>query len=88
MGLFGLVIASLVGIFVHSSGFQFGLSLIAILIFSGLTAWDTQAIKEMYDWRDGPEVAVKKSVNGALMLYLDFINIFQNQLYLVGNRDD
>ncbi len=86
MGLFGIVIASVVNIFVASSAFQFGISLLAVLIFAGLTAWDTQQIKEMYDPRDGVEVATKKSINGALMLYLDFINIFQNLLYLMGNR--
>ena len=88
MGLFGLVIASLINVFIGSSAFQFGLSALAILIFAGLTAWDTQAIKEMYDPRDGIDVATKKSVNGALMLYLDFINIFQNLLYLSGNRNN
>jgi FtsH-binding integral membrane protein len=88
MGLFGIVIASLVNIFVASSAFQFGISILAIVIFAGLTAWDTQAIKEMYDSRDGQEVATKKSVNGALMLYLDFINIFQNLIYLTGNRNN
>ena len=88
MGLFGIVIASVINIFVASSAFQFGISILAILIFAGLTAWDTQQIKEMYDPRDGAEVATKKSVNGALMLYLDFINIFQNLLYLTGNRNN
>ena len=75
-------------IFVQSSAFQFGISVLAILIFAGLTAWDTQQIKEMYDPRDGVEMATKKSINGALMLYLDFINIFQNLLYLMGNRNN
>ncbi len=88
MGLFGLVIASVVNLFVHSTGFQFALSILSIGIFAGLTAWDTQAIKEMYDWRDGADVAVKKSVNGALRLYLDFINIFQSLLYIMGNRNN
>ena len=88
MGLFGIIIASLVNIFVGSSALQFGISLLAILIFAGLTAWDTQTIKEMYDPRDGVDVATKKSVNGALMLYLDFINIFQNLLYLTGSRNN
>ncbi|WOJ90301.1 Bax inhibitor-1/YccA family protein [Methylocapsa polymorpha] len=88
MGLIGLVIASLVNLFVQSSGFQFGLSILSVLIFSGLTAWDTQAIKEMYYAGDGFEVATKKSVNGALMLYLDFINIFQSLLFLTGSRND
>ncbi|MDX7951406.1 Bax inhibitor-1/YccA family protein [Lichenihabitans sp. Uapishka_5] len=88
MGLIGLVIASLVNVFLQSSAFQFGLSILSVLIFSGLTAWDTQAIKEMYYEGDGHEMTAKKSVNGALMLYLDFINIFQSLLYLMGNRNN
>ena len=88
MGLIGLVIASVVNLFVQSSAFQFGLSILSVLIFSGLTAWDTQAIKEMYFAGDGYEVQTKKSVNGALMLYLDFINIFQSLLMLTGSRND
>ncbi len=88
MGLIGLVIASVVNLFVQSTAFQFGLSILSILIFSGLTAWDTQAIKEMYYEADGYEVATKKSVNGALMLYLDFINIFQSLLFLTGSRNN
>jgi hypothetical protein len=88
MGLIGLVIAGLVNLFVQSSAFQFGLSILSVLIFSGLTAWDTQAIKEMYLASDDYEVATKKSVNGALRLYLDFINIMQSLLYLTGSRND
>jgi hypothetical protein len=88
MGLIGLIIASVVNLFVQSSAFQFGLSILSVLIFSGLTAWDTQAIKEMYYAGDGFEVATKKSVNGALMLYLDFINIFQSLLFLTGSRNE
>lgn len=88
MGLIGLVIASLVNVFVQSSAFQFGLSILSVLIFAGLTAWDTQAIKEMYYASDDYETATKKSVNGALMLYLDFINIFQSILSLTGSRND
>jgi len=88
MGVFGLIIAGLVNMFVQSSGFQFGLCILSVLIFSGLTAWDTQAIKEMYFAGDGYEIATKKSVNGALMLYLDFINIFQSLLMLTGTRND
>jgi uncharacterized protein len=89
MGLIGLVIAMLVNLFLHSTGLQFALSFLAVLIFSGLTAWDTQAIKEMYYASDDYEVAVKKSVNGALMLYLDFINIFVALLQLTGGgRND
>jgi uncharacterized protein len=88
MGLIGLIIASLVNLFVQSSAFQYGLSVVSVLIFAGLTAWDTQAIKEMYYASDDYEVATKKSVNGALMLYLDFINIFQSILALTGSRND
>ena len=88
MGLIGLIIASLVNVFVQSSMFQFGLSILTILIFSGLTAWDTQAIKEMYYASDSHEVATKKSINGALMLYLDFVNIFQAVLSLTGSRNN
>ncbi len=88
MGVFGLIIAGLVNVFlVKSTGFQFALSGLSVLIFAGLTAWDTQAIKEMYWQGDGYEVMTKKSVNGALMLYLDFINIFQSLLYLTGSRN-
>jgi len=88
MGLFGLIIASLVNLFMQSSMMQFVLSILSVGIFAGLTAWDTQSIKEMYYEADGSEVAIKKSVNGALMLYLDFINIFQSLLSLTGSRND
>ena len=88
MGLIGLIIASLVNVFVQSTAMQFGLSILSLLIFAGLTAWDTQAIKEMYYASDDYETATKKSVNAALMLYLDFINIFQSVLSLTGSRND
>jgi hypothetical protein len=88
MGLWGLVIASLVNLFFHSSALQFGLSILSVFIFAGLTAWDTQSIKDMYYEGDGYEVAAKKSVFGALSLYLDFINMFQSLLYLFGDRND
>ncbi len=86
MGLFGIIIASVVNIFLMSSGLQWALSIIAIVVFAGLTAWDTQAIKENYYAGDGYEVAEKKSIFGALRLYLDFINLFQQLLFLFGNR--
>jgi FtsH-binding integral membrane protein len=86
MGVWGLVIAGVVNLFLQSSGLQFALSILAVLIFSGLTAWDTQSIKDMYYEGDGYEVAQKKSVFGALSLYLDFINMFQSLLYLFGDR--
>ena len=88
MGLFGLIIASVVNIFLHSTGLQFALSILAVIIFAGLTAWDTQAIKEMYYVSDDYETATKKSVNGALRLYLDFINIFVAMLQLTGSRNN
>jgi FtsH-binding integral membrane protein len=86
MGLFGLIIASLVNIFLKSSGLDWALSVIGILIFAGLTAWDTQKIKEMFDVNDDGTVAGRKAVMGALSLYLDFINIFLFMLRLFGDR--
>jgi uncharacterized protein len=88
MGLFGLIIAFIVAGFLHNTALMTGLSVLSVLIFAGLTAWDTQRIKEMYLVSDDYEVATKKSVNGALMLYLDFINIFQSLLFLMGSRNE
>ena len=82
----GLIVASLLNLFLHSSGLQFGISILAVVIFAGLTAWDTQAIKEMYYAGDGYEMVHKKSINGALRLYLDFINMFQALLMLTGSQ--
>jgi len=86
MGLFGLIIASVVNIFLQSSGLQWALSIVGIGIFAGLTAWDTQAIKDDYFAGDGYEAVAKKSIYGALRLYLDFINMFQMLLMLAGDR--
>jgi uncharacterized protein len=86
MGLLGLIIASIVNIFLKSSGLDWALSVIGVLIFAGLTAWDTQKIKEMYDSRDDGTVAGRKAVMGALSLYLDFINMFMMLLRLFGDR--
>ncbi len=86
MGLFGLIIASLVNIFLKSSGLDWALSVIGVLIFAGLTAWDTQKIKEMYDVQDDGTVAGRKAIMGALSLYLDFINMFMMLLRLFGDR--
>ena len=86
MALIGLIIASVVNIFVGSMDFRFVLSILTVLIFAGLTAWDTQSIKEMYLEGDSHDVATRKSVNGALQLYLDFINIFQAMLSMFGDR--
>lgn len=87
MGLIGLIIASVVNIFMASSALAFGISVIGVLIFVGLTAYDTQKIKEMYYEADGSEVMGKKALMGALSLYLDFINLFLMLLRLFGNRD-
>ena len=86
MGLFGLIIASVVNLFLQSSGLQWALSILCIGIFAGLTAWDTQSIKAQYFAGDGYEMAQKKSVFGALRLYLDFINIFTALMQLTGDR--
>jgi len=86
MGLFGLIIASLVNIFLKSSGLDWVLSCIGVLIFAGLTAWDTQKIKEFYDPMDDGTIAGRKAVMGALALYLDFINMFLFMLRLFGDR--
>jgi len=88
MGLFGLIIASLVNMFIGSSAVQFAISVIGVLVFVGLTAWDTQAIKEMYVASDDGQIAGKKSIMGALRLYLDFLNIFLFMLQLFGQRRD
>jgi uncharacterized protein len=88
MGLIGLVIASLVNIFIGSSALQFAISIIGVIVFVGLTAYDTQRIKEMYLESDSAEIAGKKAVLGALALYLDFINLFMMLLQLFGQRRD
>ena len=80
-------IAAIVNIFLASSALQFAISVIGVLVFAGLTAYDTQQIKEMYYEGDSGEVATKKSVMGALRLYLDFINMFLMLLQLFGNRE-
>jgi FtsH-binding integral membrane protein len=88
MGVVGLIIASIVNIFVASSMLQFGISVLGVLIFAGLTAYDTQKLKDMYLYGNyDTEAAAKVSVFGALTLYLDFINMFQFLLALVGNRN-
>jgi FtsH-binding integral membrane protein len=86
MGLIGIVIASLVNIFLHSSGLSWVISVVGVLVFVGLTAYDTQNIKEMYDPMDDGTIAGRKAVMGALRLYLDFINLFLMLLRLFGDR--
>jgi FtsH-binding integral membrane protein len=86
MGLFGLIIAMVVNMFLQSSGLEFVISVVGVLVFAGLTAWDTQRIKEMYDRNDDGTIVGRKAVMGALSLYLDFINLFMFLLRFLGDR--
>ena len=86
MGLIGIIIASIVNMFLQSSAMHFIISVIGVLVFVGLTAYDTQKIKSMYMESDGSEVAAKKAIMGAVTLYLDFINLFLMLLRLFGER--
>ncbi|WP_377297342.1 Bax inhibitor-1/YccA family protein [Rhizobium sp. SGZ-381] len=88
MGLFGLIIASVVNIFLASSALSFAVSVLGVLIFAGLTAYDTQKIKEMYFDGDDAAVMGRKAIMGALTLYLDFINLFMFMLQFLGNRNN
>lgn len=87
MGLIGVVIASIVNIFLGSTALQFAISVIGIAVFIGLTAWDTQTIKEQYAENFDAESRQKLAVFGAFSLYLNFINIFQLLLNFTGERE-
>ena len=87
MGVIGLVIAMVVNMFLVSSGLQLLISVAGVLIFAALTAYDTQQIKLMYMESDGAEVSTKKSIMGALKLYLDFLNMFIFLMHILGNRN-
>ena len=87
MGVIGLIIAMVVNIFLASPALQFAISAIGVLVFAGLTAYDTQQIKEMYFEGDDTLVAGRKAIMGALRLYLDFINMFMFLLQFLGNRE-
>lgn len=87
MGLIGIILAMVVNLFLQSPAIQFAVSILGVLIFAGLTAYDTQKIKEMYYVSDNGETMSKKATMGALSLYLDFINMFQFLLYFLGNRE-
>ena len=89
MGLFGVIIAALVNLFLASSALQWVISIVGVLVFSGLTAWDTQRLKNEYIYfaMDGA-MAQRSAIIGALTLYLDFINLFTLLLQLFGERDD
>lgn len=86
VGLVGVIIAALVNIFVGSSALQFAISVIGVIVFTGLTAYDTQRIKQIYLASDPAEITTKKAILGALALYLDFINLFIMLLQLTGQR--
>lgn len=88
MGLIGVIIASLVNLFIGSSLLQFAVSVIGVLVFVGLTAWDTQNIKEQYSENFAAESQQKLAIFGAFSLYLNFINMFQLLLSLTGQREE
>jgi FtsH-binding integral membrane protein len=86
MGLIGIIIAAIVNFFLASSALGFAISIIGVLVFTGLTAYDTQKIKEMYTVNDDGTIAGRKAIMGALSLYLDFVNLFLMLLRLFGDR--
>lgn len=86
MGLWGLIIASIVNLFMRSTGLSYAVSIISVLIFTGLTAFDTQTIRQTYYMQDSADMAGRKAIRGALSLYLDFINIFISLMNLMGER--
>jgi len=88
MGLVGVVIAMVVNWFLASSALQFAISVIGLLVFAGLTAYDTQQIKEMYYELDDSDVMGRKAIMGALRLYLDFINMFMFLLHFFGGSNE
>jgi len=87
MGVVGLLIAMVINMFVQSTAMHFAISAIGVLLFAGLTAYDTQKIKSMYAYVAGTDMVGKTVVMGALTLYLDFINMFQFLLSFMGNRE-
>ena len=87
MGVIGIIIAAVVNIFMQSSALQFAISVVTVLVFSGLTAYDTQKIKqEYYRYAGNLEIASKMAIMGALSLYIDFINIFVSMMHLFGEE--
>ena len=86
MGLWGIIIAMLVNWFMKSPAISYGISIIGVIVFVGLTAYDSQRIKSMYDPNDRSEVSQTKAISGALSLYLDFINLFIMLLRFIGDR--
>ncbi len=88
MGLIGIIVAGLVNIFVASSALQFAISIIGVLVFVGLSAFDTQRIKDTYFEGQGHEIAGKMALMGALTLYLDFVNLFVMLMQILGQQRD
>jgi len=86
MGLIGIIIAALVNMFLHSTALQMTVSVMGVIVFTGLTAYDTQRIKAIYVYGEDGAVAGKKSILGALALYLDFLNLFLSLMQLLGDR--
>ena len=86
MGLWGIIIASIVNIFLKSSGLYYAISYIAVLIFTVLTAYDVQTIKAMYYSSDNEDTVSRKAIAGAMNLYLDFINLFIYLMRIMGDR--
>lgn len=86
MGLIGIVLASLVNLFMRSGQFNFILNILAVVVFVGLTAYDTHRLKAMYNASDSEDIMNAKAIQGALALYLDFINLFRLMLYFLNNR--
>ncbi len=86
MGVWGLIIASLINIFFQSAGLSYAVSIIGVLIFTGLTAYDVQMFRNIYSASDNEEIMGKKAIMGALNLYMDFINMFIYLLRLMGDR--
>ena len=87
MGLVGLIVASIANMFMQSSAMSFVISVVGVLIFAGLTAYDTQKLKSMYAYLEGSDMMGKAVIMGALTLYLDFINMFQFLLSFLGSRE-
>lgn len=88
MGLFGIIIAAVVNIFLRSPALYLTISVVSVVVFVGLTAWDTWKIREIYNERDSENMLTSKAIFGALQLYLDFINLFITLLRFFGDRRD
>jgi hypothetical protein len=87
MGLVGLIVVMIANIFIQSDALSIVISAVGVLLFAGLTAYDTQKIKSMYAYVQGTDMMGKTAILGALTLYLDFINMFQFLLSFMGNRE-